>query len=205
MHNSIQQIDNLVRDVTCFLVGSGTSLKLWDWNFLNNYPTMVLNSNYKLIQSPCIVGWSDFTWRDKHESYLLKSEAYHVQFLKEPTFRDNCKEYYVNNVQWHDEYGLNEQYNHVNGNNTGARALNFLSHFKPKTIVLCGFDLKGDNWHHDYRSDGEDWHKVHRESIESMAKPIKDLGIEVLNASDKGRSTLREFEFIDIREYWIIK
>lgn len=80
--------------------------------------------------------------------------------------------------------------NLVTGNNSGYQAINLAVHFRPKRIILVGYDMKdaldgrhniiGDHPKEIKRSSS---FELFRENIASLTKPLEELGIAVYNCT----------------------
>lgn len=197
------KFDNLLRDQTVFLIGSGESIRDYDLSWLKDRMTMIINSSIKLVNNPTFLAWSDIMWmRDNKHVLKLCPTSNLIQYSFNPQLLCDHDEYYPNvrhaiNVKSLD--GFCHEAPYVHGNNTGTRSLNFLSHFKPYNIVMVGFDLQGGNWHGRYPATDKKYHDQFLENFEQMAPYIKELGINVYNASKRSRLTC--FEKTDIREW----
>lgn len=201
----MEQFHSLITGKTVYLVGSGTSVSAHDYSWLRDRSTMVLNSSVELFKNPTMLGWSDITWQLSNESVfyehpntLLCNFIMDGYVARMDLLPDHSK---YNRIRIDQPDNYNHTKYEVNGNNTGSRALNFLCHFKPKNIVMIGFDLKGDNWHKMYQGTHDDYHHVFRKNFEAMAPDIKALGINVYNAATPEQSTLDCFERINIQEW----
>lgn len=74
------------------------------------------------------------------------------------------------------------------GYNSGYQAINLTVHLGAKRIVLLGFDMSagpnGQNWFgpHPNHSQGSPY-PIFRQMLHTLVDPLKELGIDVLNAS----------------------
>lgn len=113
-----------------------------------------------------------------------------------PEFK-NCKisheetKYTYKLLRSEQKYGLSLDFPKiVLGNNSGYQAINLAVFFKPKNIVLVGFDMQDSNGRHNIIGDHPK--EVKRPSnfplfihnISSLVKPLEDLGITVYNCSN---------------------
>lgn len=87
------------------------------------------------------------------------------------------------------------------GGNSGYGAVHIAAHLGARRLLLCGFDMKGKNWHepHPYPLRSQDnvrdrW----IERFETLAPELARRGIEVLNCSPG--SLLRCFPMADLSE-----
>ncbi len=77
------------------------------------------------------------------------------------------------------------------GRNGGYQAINLTAHTAPKRIVLLGFDMKADadgrtHWfgkHEDWELKPTILTNVMRPAFDGLVAPLKELGIEVVNAT----------------------
>lgn len=92
------------------------------------------------------------------------------------------------------------------GRNSGYQAVNLAAHLGAKKVVLLGYDMQPSEtgklrWfgNHPYPSNlGPVQFAAFRDCFETIAQPLKDLGIEVVNASR--RTALRCFPTATIEE-----
>lgn len=86
----------------------------------------------------------------------------------------------------------------LGGFDSGGSALNLAFHLGATDIILVGFDLRGKHWNPDHplRDAGARVHRIHQRSIDAMAKPLRNLGVTVRNASPN--SSLQEFPYVDL-------
>lgn len=77
------------------------------------------------------------------------------------------------------------------GSNSGYQAINLAVHLGAKRIVLLGYDMKVDslrtNWHNEVRTPAHAYAATIQQSMlphfPSLIEPLKDLGVEVINAT----------------------
>lgn len=75
------------------------------------------------------------------------------------------------------------------GRNSGYQAINLAAHFKPKEIILIGFDMKDRNGKHNIIGDHPAEVKTPYnfstfiKNITTLVKPLEDLGIKVYNCT----------------------
>lgn len=76
----------------------------------------------------------------------------------------------------------------AHGGNTGFKAVNLSAQFKPRAMMLIGFDMIGKHWHEDHAQPlknprpqtMEKW----RERLDAQAASLRDQGMEVVNCSE---------------------
>lgn len=209
MDYSYSHLDISFKNTTVFLIGSGTSIKTLHWNqidWIRDRNVMVTNSNVKLFPNADALCWSDPQW-EAENTFTFTTISYATSLINftvcpESVYRPSLgmiNPYYKVKVDSFN--GLNETPYHVNGNNTGTRALNFLAHYRPKNIILLGFDLQGANWHNRYPATEDKYHDQFLQNFEEIAPKLKALDINVYNANTPKLSRLTCFEFTDIREW----
>lgn len=91
------------------------------------------------------------------------------------------------------------------GANSGFQALNLAAQFRPRRIVLVGYDMRidlGVHWHGRHRGSlnnpGQSTVITWRIALDGVAGDLAALGIEVLNASPV--SALTAYPIVDFRE-----
>lgn len=93
------------------------------------------------------------------------------------------------------------------GSNGGFNALNFAAHLEPRRIILVGFDMTvkhGVHWHGPHEGLGnpvefqvERWIRA----VDGAAKPIRRMGVEVVNSSSISRlENYRKMAFLEAIE-----
>lgn len=88
------------------------------------------------------------------------------------------------------------------GGNSAYSALHIAMQAGAARILLCGMDLGGRNWHGAHaeplRQTAQHTYAIWARRFESLVKPARERGIEILNATPG--SALRCFAFADLEE-----
>lgn len=77
----------------------------------------------------------------------------------------------------------------VTGRNSGYQAINLAAHYRPKQIILIGYDMKDTDGKHNIHGDHPPEikmpcnFKMFRTKLATLVKPLEDLGIKVYNCT----------------------
>lgn len=73
------------------------------------------------------------------------------------------------------------------GGNSGYQAVHVAAHLGAARILLCGFDMHGGHWHERHkdplREHGEGIYARWIQRFETLAPPLKERGVEVINCT----------------------
>lgn len=96
--------------------------------------------------------------------------------------------------------GLSLEPHLLGGHDSGGSAINLAFHLGVSQIVLVGFDYRGHHWNtlHPFPRSKMRAHDLHRVSVDAMAKPLRQAGVRVLNASSI--SNLTEYARVDLAQ-----
>lgn len=211
MRSNLQELKKKICNKTVFIVGGGPTVKDINISDLDDQLTIAINNSYKILPNATALYWCDASWIDKNldqvnnhncklrfhaRPYSLSKNTYNLKGIGDSTIL--CRT---------SEYGLDLEPDNVCGNNSGAHALNLAINMKAKNIVLLGYDMqiieRNTHWHkgHGYGLRPEIYPNNFIPSINSMAKKVKELGLNVniINASTD--SALTCFPFGSYKDY----
>lgn len=190
-----------------FVIGGGSSLRSFNFNFLDGRNTIGANEAFRLGPALCSrLLFADWKWwrarKFDLEDYARKggivysicpdTERFHLPWLRQLGRGSPLLSSQKDTLGW----------NH----NTGAAAINLAFLLGAKRIFLLGFDMTADptgqtHWHN-WRGGPTPPSSYVRfiSSMAGMAAGLKGKGIEVLNVSD-GTSKLPYFPMIGFKDF----
>jgi hypothetical protein len=197
MREEIEKLFKLTFQQDVFIVGGGSSLTNFDFGLLHDKVTVAINSAYLKLPNASVLYWCDEPWAAQNYDNLVRhpcKRRFMARFNVTDAMLAHSKGIVgCTYLRRTGIFGLDDNRDNVHGNNSGAHALNLIANMKPKRILLLGFDMchinKKSHWH-DLQT-----LPVHRDiytnsfipCIESMAKPLADRNIEVINCSIESR------------------
>lgn len=178
-----------------FVIGGGTSVRSQNIEQLRGHRVVVINTSYEVAPFADLLFFADTRWwhahREKLKSFKGMIATTSASLQSEPRLLRLRK---VRPLE-HDE-GLHTTPGHVIIQRTGLQAVfNILFHMRVKTIVLVGFDMQRDEQgkahHHaphewDVKPGNRTW-DIQMKQLAIMVEPLRQAGIEVLNASPNSR------------------
>lgn len=182
---------------TAFLLGCGPSLARTPLQELPRHGRVIaINDAFLRLPSADVLYFCDRAWWKRH-SHLVH-ERFTGRWIV--TLRDEYPG--VKTLRCTGELGLEEDPGALrHGSNSGYQAINLAFHFGATRIVLLGYDMQVvDGWrmHHAPRS----WDRTTPEAFQrvllqkmlpkfqSLVAPLREAGVEVLNATPGSRLTL---------------
>ena len=187
----------------CFILGGGPSLKDFDAGRLKNKRVIAVNNTYRIAPWADVCYFMDAIWYEWHKEELLNT--YHgILITTSKQQRDDPNVKFLERGP--SRLGIaREPSRLVRGTNAGYGAIGIAVHLGAKRIILLGYDMK-------VGKDGEhNWHKDHKRKVPaqvyknqfmggylSLPAPLKERGIEVLNATPG--SELEVFPKVNIEE-----
>lgn len=168
---------------TIYIAGGGPSLKDFDWNLLDGKTVIAVNRAYEVLPNAQYIYFSDLRFWQWHRRALVNHSGEKITGNYRVT--DNA----VKKYNFTGSQGLEKKAPGLKtGNNSGYAAINLAYHLGAKVIILLGFDMcrstHGEyHWHGGYPVKNRDasFSKMLR-YFETIAQPLQDEGIEVLNA-----------------------
>jgi hypothetical protein len=194
MRQELQDFYNIVAGRKVFVIGGGPSLKEIDISILDDKLTVGINAAYKILKNPTALYWCDESYASSVYEDISKIKCFKFsgKHSADGFIKDNIKTIGGATVlKRTGDFGIDPDVDHVRGNNSGAHVINLLANMKVSDIILLGFDGKLLNnkahWHDGYGLPMNNfiYSDLFIPSICSMAVPLKNMGINVLNLSDR--------------------
>jgi len=203
---------------TIYIVGGGPSLYGYDWNLLKEKNIIGINRAFE------VVPWADFIYFTDYKFFI---EYQHKGLLDVDsilaTVDDRIRHTNVMNFINSGVNGIDTSKDCLRvGKNSGHAAINLAVHLGAKRIVLLGFDMCTEqcsvtrirdkksmmvsgrsHWHEGYKTGPNlGTYPTMLRHFPSLVDPLKELGIEVLNASP--RSKLEIFPKISLGDAHLV-
>lgn len=194
MRPMLQDLYNKLSGRVVFIVGGGPSCETQDLSVLDKKHTIVLNKGFKSFPNATALYWCDEDWASKnfddlqkHPCKLRFNAKFHVSqvhFDKNTQGLAGCTL-----LKRTGDFGIDSDVNHVRGNNSGAHAINLAANMGARKIVLLGYDMRivdgKTHWHGGYQLAMRPsiYNDLFIPSINSMAIPLKTMGVKVVNAT----------------------
>ena len=209
MRDGLQCLYDTVSGREVFVIGGGPSFQYVDKTLLKDKLIICINNAYKEFTNPTALYWCDESWVSNHYDNIM-NHACPLRF----TARHAADGYIKNHIlgtgnsvvlKRTGDFSIDTDINHVRGNNSGAHVINLLANMKVRRIILLGYDLKmskgKSHWHdgHGLPMANHIYDELFIPSITSMAEPLKNLKIDVVNCSCG--SALKCFKEDDYKNY----
>lgn len=197
MREEIEELFKITFQQDVFVVGGGSSLTDFDFELLKDKVTVAINTAFLKLPNASVLYWCDEPWAARHYDSLVRHPC-KLRFMAKFGVSDASLSHkgiagsaYLKRTGI---FGLADDRDSVHGNNSGAHVLNLLANMKPKRILLLGFDMglinRKSHWH-DLHETPSVSKLVYEDGfipcIKSMAAPIAERGIEVINCSIESR------------------
>ncbi len=170
---------------TVFIIGGGPSLSKFDFNRLRDKNTLAINKAVQTCPWADILYWTDsrvYSWL-KNDINKFQGDKYTIKPFNTPPSVKVLKNTGANGLEL-DPSGIKH------GNNSGYAAINLAYHLGVKRIVLLGFDmgnLGAKSHYHEGYPVSMTMNKTYESKMlpvfNSLVKPLKENGVEVINAS----------------------
>lgn len=195
MRDKIQELYKKVAGRQVFVIGGGPSFKNVDKSLLEGHEVICINSAYKEFPNATALYWCDESWLGNHYDNILNHPC-PLRF----TARHSADGYIARNqlaagnacvLRRTGDFGVDTDIDSVRGNNSGAHVINLLANVKARRIILLGYDLSLSNgqshWHggHGLPMSNYIYDDLFIPSFNSMAKPLQDMKVDVVNCSEK--------------------
>ena len=166
-------------------IASGPSLLEEDVNKVKNLNTIVVNTSFRLAPWAKILFAGDFGWWNLYRNEVKE------KFIGEcwTGNKKASKIFGLNYIKQKHGNSLSRENGVINfGGNSGYAAIEFAYQLGAKRIILLGYDMQRTNgmshWHGDhYRLSNDNAFPRWIKRIESVAKELDKIGVEVLNAT----------------------
>ncbi|UCE65938.1 MAG: hypothetical protein JSU85_13955 [Candidatus Zixiibacteriota bacterium] len=186
-----------------FILGGGPSLKLLDIDIglLKNHRVVAVNCAYRLGQFEAMF-FGDRQWLIDHGDGLADFGGLKVTIIKDHIGKPGIKVLKRDNSK----YGISTDPGVLRWNyNSGACAINLAVLLGAGRIILLGFDMRKVegryNYHDEYSKPLKKNHDPYSRFLKSfpaIARDLKELGIECLNATPG--SALTEFPIVELED-----
>lgn len=182
-----------------FIVGGGPSLRDFEFDRLAGKPTIAINRAYEKLPGATLLWWSDARfWRIHHEQLVAHEAPFKATALMDypaemlPLPESVTLYRFTGCTGFDDAPGCLRH-----GNNGAYAAMHLAAKLGAKKLVLLGIDMAHAK---DGRTHWHDGHGViHLDDtlkdlmlpwFKTLAKPLAQHGVEVLNASPDSRLTV---------------
>jgi hypothetical protein len=186
-------VPRLWPESTIICLASGPSLTQEDVDYVRGLGRVIaINDSFRL--APWADVWyacDDMIWKLHHRRYRRETEAF--TGLKYALQRPAARWAGVQVLRNTGVTGLElEPTGLKNGRNSGYQAINLAVHLGAKRIVLLGYDMSlgprgRSHWFDDHRPRSP--LTTFRKIFPTIAKPLRDLGVEVINSSRRSALT----------------
>jgi hypothetical protein len=180
-------------DNTCYIVAGGPSLKTFRWSLLTPDKFVVaINRAYEVLPDAQIVYFTDRDFMKQHLKNMVNHKGQLIRGALTPKHEPTHPrvEYY----KLTSATGLETKQGCLrHGHNSTYAVLNLVAaHYGFKKVYLLGVDMKwgakGDkgtsHWHSGHRRvDSEQVYTRMKTAFNSIAPPLKKLGVEVYNVN----------------------
>lgn len=198
------------RDEVCVILAGGPSLRNIEsfgpqlkmcQNFITiNDSWRLLPSNIKAVNYFCDSSWWSMQLQ-KNPRSIDGHRSFHEMIYSgfwitiDPGFFDHPQVHFLKSTG---QRGLELDPSCLrHGSNSGYQAINLAVHLGAKKIVLLGYDMKvvgyQTNWHKEPRAEAKAYERCIQQSMlphfPSLVQPLKDLGVEVINANPESELT----------------
>ena len=168
---------------TIVCIASGPSLTKEDVDYCRGKArVLVVSDNY------LIAPWADWLYACDYRWWKLHAQRSSETFQGERWTRDPeaSKEFHLRWIQSIAKPGLSKNPNVIHeGENTGFQGINLSYHFKPKKIILLGYDMTKGHWFGEHPTELREKSDFRRfiPAFTALAEDLKTEGIEVVNCS----------------------
>lgn len=155
MRSSLVALHEEIRDATVFVVGGGKSLRDFDYSRLDGKKVIGINQACVYLPNLTAIYWADEDWAAKNDDTLNRHSC-KLRFAG----RRNPADIMLHSegkllggaaaLKITGEFGLDTDFNHVRGNNSGCHVINLCFNAGAANVILLGFDMRPGHWHDDY-------------------------------------------------------
>lgn len=188
----------------CVIVASGPSAKDQDLSLCRGKcKVIVINNSWELAPWADVLYASDGRWWSRNERVITEFSG--LKYTQDKFAARKWNLHLVELTKGNYDLAL-EPGKIGTGGNSGFHAVNLACHFKPKRIVLVGYDMNAKNglhWHPDHprgalSNPRESSLKRWRRILDNISPAIAALGIECLNAGvDSALEAYRKVSFME--------
>ncbi len=179
------------------LVAGGPSLRGFDWERLRGYPVVAINRALEVLPFAHVLWWSDSRfWRQNRAAIEAHGAIWkatcQINYHESDAVPGFVKQYRFTGHSGFDP----EPKNLRSGNNSAYAVLHLLAHLGAKRIVMLGVDMRHGPGGKSHFHEGHGL--LHQEAtmtnlmvpfFQTLAAPLAERGIEVINASEQSALT----------------
>jgi hypothetical protein len=213
--NKTLELDPKDYDYTCYIVGSGPSMKTFNWALLDDPKkfVVIINNNYTKLPNAQILYCTDEPWVKEHANDI---EDFAGVIYQGVLNLSNPPKHPVIDKRWHltGPHGYETREGSLrHGSNSAYAAINMCAaHLGFKKIYLVGIDMKWgqkgnkktSHWHSDIRPhkriDAEAVYNKMRAAYKTIKQPLIDAGVQVINVNTPEGTDLEEFPIKSVEE-----
>lgn len=190
-------IPQIFQGETVFLVAGGPSLIGFDFSRLKNRRVLAINRAHEFLPGAELLWWSDASfWRRNKEALMVHAARWkgtgHLHYQEGELPPD------IHVYRFTGPHGFDDRADCLrDGNSSAYAAMHLLAHLGAAKIVLLGLDLRfGPNRESHFHSGHGRLHlevtltDLMAPMFLSLARPLAQRGIEVLNASPTSALTI---------------
>jgi hypothetical protein len=200
IHQNIIELKSIVKNKPIYLVGGGSSLKNFDWNFLKDKNHIAINAAYNFCPNATALYWADTPHFDNKNLSNLQKHNTQLRFTTTKNwlecFSKERNLSIAGGVLLHRqiEKDFTPNLHEICGNNSGAQCINFAINLGVSNIILLGYDMGGEHFHdfYDFRNyipPDEHVYRSFSDSIIKMLPYIKQSNIPVVHGTKGSRLT----------------
>lgn len=212
MREILKQTIKKFRNKPIVIIGGGSTVNNVDIKQIpNSFSIITINESAKLHPSPDIILWTDGGWGAENSEFLYASPAtkfriLNVSYSKHFIEKDVKTEGDSNVLGCTGDVGLDENIDHVRGNNSGAYAINLAFNLGCREIYLIGFDhrvcpkTRMANFHKNYKNVANEaiYQDLFLPSTQSVIDACIKRGCLIQNVNMRSRlKTNREINFYE--------
>lgn len=203
---------------TCVILAGGPSLKGVNPAFLRyaepKVRVIAINDSWRIAPWADVLYFCDHQWWQRQRAMNRRTEygstySFHDMIYKgfwvtvAPSFADHPQ---VRTLTLTGQLGLETDPRYLkHGSNSGYQAIGLAYHYGAKKIILMGYDMRCDggktHWHNDHAAPSDvfahDLEKSMLPCFRYIAAPLKESGIEVVNATPGSALTVWPYQPIE--------
>lgn len=190
-------IPRIFEGQTCAVVAGGPSLQGFDWERLRGVPLVAINRALEVLPFAPVLWWSDSRFWRMHRAAIEAHAAIwkatcQINYIPEDNVPGVVTQYRFTGHSGFDDNRKNLR----SGNNSAYACIHLLAHLGARKIVLLGVDMRHGAGGRTHFHDGHGL--LHQEEtmtrlmvpfFDTLAAPLAERGIEVINASPQSALT----------------
>lgn len=193
------------------IVAGGPSLIGFDWSRLTGKNVIAINRAYEVVPGAAVLWWSDSRFWRHHRDGLgahgaMWKATCNINYHESDALPDWVKQYVISGHKGFDE----DPGKLRSGNNSAFAATHLAAHLGARRIILLGVDMRHGPAGETHFHDGHGMQHLEQTLTDlmvpyfgSLAEPLAERGIEVINASPDSALGIWPRRTIDegLREY----